>query len=178
MKLKMTTILCLLSATALAGLNLPKAYQEYSTARRYVVSRDTKTLDGYIITTWYRDGRPDWILPAVETNRVKHIQGKTQNNPIQNELEKTAQTARELFVAYTNQLASTTAYSNAYFIAQCVANAATAKIQDEIADLEAKIVKYKEYQTKYPILKSLFAAMITDAENRIKILRALTVDNQ
>lgn len=79
-----------------------------------------------------------------------------------------------LFDGYTNQLAQTTAYSNAYVIAQRVAQNATAKIQDEIADLEAKIAKYKEYQTKYPILKSVFAAMITDAENRIKVLQALT----
>jgi len=75
---------------------------------------------------------------------------------------------------YTNQLAQTTAYSNAYVIAKGIAESATAKIHDEIADLQAKIVKYKEYQTKYPLLKSIFEAMITDAENRIKILQALT----
>lgn len=178
MKSLLTTLLCLQAAFLYAGLNLPQAYKDYTTARRYCVSRDTKTLDGYVITTWYRDGRPDWLMPSVETNALKRIYGKEQNNPIQNELEKTAQTARELFVAYTNQLATTTAYSNAYVIAQGFANAATAKIQDEIADLEAKIVKYKEYQTKYPILKSVFAAMIADAENRIKILQALTGGGQ
>jgi len=77
---------------------------------------------------------------------------------------------------YTNQVVKTTAYSNAMVVAQGIANAANAKIQDEISDLENKIEKYRDYQAKYPILKSIFAAMIADAENRIRILQNLSGD--
>lgn len=48
-----------------------------------------------------------------------------------------------------------------------------ATVQGEIADLEAKIVMYEEYQTKYPLLKAVFATFIADAQNRIKVLQAL-----
>lgn len=68
---------------------VPKGWQGYVKARRVCVSRDTETLPGYVITKWQRDGKPDWILPAVETNAVKKIKGKVQNNPLQGDAEKT-----------------------------------------------------------------------------------------
>lgn len=89
-----------------------------------------------------------------------------------------AELANYEFCQYTNQLAQTTALSNLYIVVSAQALAATAKIQDEVTDLQAKIVTYQEYQTKYPLLKKIFAAMITDAENRIKILQALTGGDQ
>lgn len=64
--------------------------------------------------------------------------------------------------------------SNALVVTQGQLASATAKIRDEIADLEAKIVKYEEYKTKYPLLKAVWNALINDAQNRIKILQALT----
>ena len=151
---------------------IDKNYLKYASTRRYCVSR--KTEGDKVITTWYRNGKPDWIQPSVTTNAVRHIVGKEQNNALQNELEKTATVARNLFVSYTNQLAKTAAFSNAYVIVSAQATAATAKIQDEIADLQAKIEKYEGYKTKYPLLKTVWQAFIDDAENRIKILQALT----
>lgn len=75
---------------------------------------------------------------------------------------------------YTNQLAQTVSFSNAYVIASNAAKIAADKILDEIGDLQAKISKYEEYRTKYPLLKTVWNALIADAENRIKILQALT----
>ena len=74
---------------ALAAAGAEKAREEYvrfAEARRYVVSRVVE--DGKVITTWHRNGRPDWILPAVETNALKHIAGVQQNNPLQDALDR------------------------------------------------------------------------------------------
>lgn len=68
---------------------LPKGWNGYVQKRRVCVSRDTETLPGYVITTWQRDGKPDWILPPVETNKVKKLKGQVQFNPLQSDAEKT-----------------------------------------------------------------------------------------
>jgi len=165
-----------LSAVAIAafaafGSPIREDYKEFADARRYVVSRVVE--NGKVITTWHRNGRPDWILPAVETNALKHIAGVQQNNPLQDALERVRAEAQANWTAYTNQALQTVAYSNAYVIAQRTAEVAQAKIQGEIEDLQEKIVKYEEYQTKYPLLKAVFAGLILDAQNRIKVLQAL-----
>lgn len=163
-----------LAAVALAYGDTMGEYKKYAESRRYCVSR---VVEGdKVITTWHRNGKPDWILPAVETNALRVITGAAQNNPIQNALEAKAEEARRNWTAYTNQVTQTVAYSNAYVVAQRMASVAQAKIQGEIEDLEAKIVKYEEYQTKYPLLKAIFAAFILDAQNRIKVLQALGGD--
>jgi len=172
--MKRIIILAILAVFSAHADVMDKRQRAFFENRRICVRRDTTTIPGSVISYYERNGRPDWKMPAVTTNVLKKIVGAEQNNPLQNELERTAAVARQLYVSYTNQLAQTSTYSNIYIIVSAQASAATAKIQDEIADLEAKIEKYKEYQTKYPILKSVFAAMITDAENRIKILQALT----
>lgn len=153
------------------GSPIREDYKEFADARRYVVSRVVE--NGKVITTWHRNGRPDWILPAVETNNLKHIAGVQQNNPIQDMLERVRAEARANWTAYTNQVTKTVAYSNAYVIAQGMANVAQAKIQGEIEDLQEKIAKYEDYQTKYPLLKAVFATFIADAQNRIKVLQSL-----
>lgn len=170
----LSAALCALLCASAAADVLNGAQRRFLENRRICVRRDTTTIPGSVISYYERNGKPDTRAAAVVTNVLKAISGVEQNNPIQNELERTAGEARRLYVSYTNQLAQTAAYSNLYVIASAQAEAATAKIQDEVADLEAKIEKYKEYQTKYPLLKAVFAAMITDAENRIKVLQALT----
>lgn len=86
---KNIAIVCSLFAFygAFAGL-FPKEWKDYSERRRICVKRDTQTLKGYCITHWERNGKPDWILPAVITNKVKVISGKRQNNPLQNRYEE------------------------------------------------------------------------------------------
>lgn len=44
--------------------------------RSYVLSRDAKTLPGYVITTWRREGKV-----VVETNAVKRLVGVRQTSP-------------------------------------------------------------------------------------------------
>lgn len=44
--------------------------------RSYVLSRDAKTLPGYVITTWRRDGKV-----VVETNAVRRLVGVRQTSP-------------------------------------------------------------------------------------------------
>lgn len=174
---KAVLIACAASAAFAAfGSPIREDYKEFADARRYVVSRVVE--NGKVITTWHRNGRPDWILPAVETNALKHIAGVQQNNPLQDALERVRAEARANWAAYTNQVSQTTAYSNAYVIAQGMANVAQAKIQGEIEDLQEKIAKYEDYQTKYPLLKAVFAAFILDAQNRIKVLQALGGEGQ
>ena len=164
------------ASCAICGAPIREDYKEFADARRYVVSR---VVDGdKVITMWHRNGRPDWILPAVETNALKHIAGVQQNNPLQDALERIRAEAQANWTAYTNQISQTIAYSNAYVVAQGMASVAQAKIQGEIEDLQAKIAKYEDYQTKYPLLKAVFAAFILDAQNRIKVLQALGGEGQ
>lgn len=66
-------------------------YKIFAESRRYVVSRVVD--GGQVITTWHRNGRPDWILPAVETNALKHIAGVEQFNPLQKLVEQWRATA-------------------------------------------------------------------------------------
>lgn len=44
--------------------------------RSYVLSRDAKTLPGYVITTWRKDGKV-----VVETNAVRRLVGVRQTSP-------------------------------------------------------------------------------------------------
>ena len=61
------------------------------------MSRDTTTIPGSVITTWYRDGKPDTRGPAVVTNVLHQIQGAVQNNPLQGRIaELTAQYAEAI----------------------------------------------------------------------------------
>ena len=60
--------------------------------RRVCVGRDTTTIPGSVITTWYRNGRPDTLAPSVVTNVLHSIAGTIQNNPLQGRIaELTAQ---------------------------------------------------------------------------------------
>lgn len=71
-----------------------KAQSTFFRNRRICVSRDTSTIPGSVITTWYRGGKPDTRGPAVVTNVLHQIQGAVQNNPLQGRIaELTAQYA-------------------------------------------------------------------------------------
>lgn len=62
---------------------LTKSQRRFFENRRICVSRDTKTIPGSVITTWWRNGKPDTLAPAVVTNVLRQIQGAAQNNPLQ-----------------------------------------------------------------------------------------------
>ena len=54
--------------------------------RRVCVGRDTTTIPGSVITTWYRNGRPDTLAPSVVTNVLHSIAGSVQSNPLQDRI--------------------------------------------------------------------------------------------
>ena len=74
------------AAVAIADV-LPKRTSDFMKNRRIAVKRDTTTLPGYVITTWYRNGRPDTKAQAVVTNKLTAIVGQEQHNALQNGLE-------------------------------------------------------------------------------------------
>lgn len=84
---------------------LTKSQAAFFENRRIAVKRDTETLPGYVITTWHRNGKPDTKAPAVVTNRLQHIVGAEQLNPLQTLAERYRIAAAEA----TNMLAQATA---------------------------------------------------------------------
>lgn len=54
--------------------------------RRVCVGRDTTTIPGSVITTWYRNGKPDTLAPSVVTNVLHSIAGAVQSNPLQDRI--------------------------------------------------------------------------------------------
>ena len=63
-----------------------KAQSTFFRNRRICVSRDTSTIPGSVITTWYRNGKPDTLAPSVVTNILHEISGSVQNNPLQDRI--------------------------------------------------------------------------------------------
>jgi len=59
-----------------------KDQKKFFDNRRICVKRDTETIPGSVITTWYRNGKLDTKAPAVVTNALKNISGVIQNNPL------------------------------------------------------------------------------------------------
>lgn len=80
-------IFAAVAVSAAADSVIPKAMKKVSEATRYVHSRDFDTIPGSVITTWYRDGRPDWKKPAVETNVVSIVTGRKVFNPLEDEVQ-------------------------------------------------------------------------------------------
>lgn len=73
-----------------------KSQKRFFENRRICVSRDTASVPGSVITTWYRNGKPDTKAPAVVTNVLHGISGAMQDNPLQArvaELTEQCQTA-------------------------------------------------------------------------------------
>lgn len=60
-----------------------KSQKRFFENRRICVSRDTTSVPGSVITTWYRNGKPDTLAPVVVTNVLHNIAGAVQNNPLQ-----------------------------------------------------------------------------------------------
>lgn len=68
---------------------LTKSQAAFFENRRIAVSRDTTTIPGAVITTWYRNGKPDTKAPAVVTNYLHTIVGAEQLNPLQADAKAT-----------------------------------------------------------------------------------------
>ena len=80
-------------ATSKTATVLTKSQKRFFENRRICVGRDTTTIPGSVITTWYRNGRPDTKGPAVVTNVLHSITGTVQNNPLQGRIAELARRA-------------------------------------------------------------------------------------
>lgn len=70
-------------ATPTTRTTFSKSQKRFFENRRICVRRDTTSVPGSVVTTWYRNGRPDTLAPAVVTNVLHSISGAVQNNPLQ-----------------------------------------------------------------------------------------------
>lgn len=89
-------------ATSTTATTLTKSQKRFFENRRYCVSRDTATIPGSVITTWYRNGKLDTKAPAVVTNVLKNVAGVVQNNPLQARLEELGEQYRAAVQRYTS----------------------------------------------------------------------------
>ena len=92
----------LLSVAACAATMLSQQQRRFFENRRICVKRDTTTIPGSVITYWWRNGKPDTLGPAVETNVLKNVMGAMQNNPLQARLEELSEQYREAVQRYTS----------------------------------------------------------------------------
>ena len=131
-----------------AATALTKEQQSFFNNRRIAVKRDTETLPGYVITTWYRNGKPDTKAPAVVTNMLHDIVGTEQHNPLQVLAERYRASSEEWKVMATN---------------------ATARVERATAVLDEKRAEYvaKRDAATLPTTKAIYQAFI-DAIDRIK----------
>lgn len=95
------------SLSAFAGWKPNEQFQRMNANRRICVGREIVVIGGVtnVITRWERNGKPDWKLPAVETNAIRRLEGAKQNNPIENarqEAEADAKPARAVKKAAKN----------------------------------------------------------------------------
>lgn len=74
------------AAGATSATVFSKSQKRFFENRRICISRDTTTIPGSVITTWYRNGRPDTKAPAVVTNVLHRISGAMQDNPLQSRI--------------------------------------------------------------------------------------------
>lgn len=84
---------------------LTKEQTRFLENRRIAVKRDTTSIPGSVITTWYRNGKPDTLAPAVVTNRLQYVVGAEQSNPLQVLNERLREDVAEWRAAATNSAA-------------------------------------------------------------------------
>lgn len=147
-------------AKASASMILSNEQAAFLNGRRIAVSRDTTTIPGSVITTWYRNGKPDWKMPSVETNVLKKIVGSEQNNPLQHiiaNLTNSVAQIREQFLAASNR----------YEVAE-------ARITNARAGLENKRAEYQDkYDKGTVITKPIYKAFIDIIDDILMKLDAL-----
>ena len=136
------------AAATTTATTFTKSQKRFFENRRYCVRRDTETIPGSVITTWYRNGKPDTQAPAVVTNVLQRITGAEQFNPLQELAERFRQTAEQWQAAATN---------------------AQARVERVSATLDEKRAEYvqKRDSVTLPTTKAIYQAFI-DAIDRIK----------
>lgn len=140
---------------------LTKDQADFMNGRRIAVSRDTETIPGSVITTWYRNGKPDTNMQAVVTNVLSKVVGTEQNNPLQNMIVN-------LTNSFENIRSQLIVASNRYEIAE-------ARISNAKRGLNEKRDEYVEKRDKaaLPTTKEIYQAFIDIIDDIIEKLDAL-----
>jgi len=127
---------------------LTKEQTRFLENRRIAVRRDTTSIPGSVITTWYRNGKPDTLAPAVVTNRLQYVVGAEQSNPLQALAEQLREDVAEWRAAATNS---------------------AARVERVGAALDERRAEYvqKRDAAALPTTKAIYQAFI-DAIDRIK----------
>ncbi len=143
------------AAATTTATTFTKSQKRFFENRRYCVRRDTETIPGSVITTWYRNGKPDTKAPAVVTNVLHRIAGAEQMNPLQFVAEQFRQRAEQWQAAAETWRTSAT--NNA------------ARVERVTAALDDRRAEYVEKRDAavLPSTKAIYQAFI-DAIDRIK----------
>lgn len=111
------------------------------------------------------------------TNLIQIINAHVVSNSVEQKIAKLNERIEQAWSDYTNQVVKTQAYSNAMAVANGIAAAANARIQEEIdelredeSDLTAKIA-----DVKYILLKPWLQTKLAVVQARIKRLENLTM---
>lgn len=83
------------AVVGVASAKVPAELKAYSRSVRYVHHRDRTSVPGSTIIHWYRDGRPDWIMPSVETNVDHSVVGKHIDNPTEEDAKWTRKVRKD-----------------------------------------------------------------------------------
>lgn len=83
----MRILLAIVFCASVAGAAVPNILRVQSRSVRVAKTRDYTTIPGKVIVGYERDGRPDWIKPAVETQDVTVVTGVKVNTAMEDALE-------------------------------------------------------------------------------------------
>lgn len=82
----MRILLAIVFCASVAGAAVPNILRVQSRSVRVAKTRDYTTIPGKVIVGYERDGRPDWIKPAVETQDVTVVTGVKVNTAMEDAL--------------------------------------------------------------------------------------------
>lgn len=132
-------------ATGTTATVFTKSQKQFFRNRRVCVSRDTTTIPGSVITTWYRNGKPDTLAPSVVTNILHGISGSVQENPLQDRIAELNGRVAELLERATS------------------AEARAARL-DRLRDW---LVEQRD-KTPLPVTKAIYQAIIDRIDARLE----------
>jgi len=163
------TLFMLLALAALvASADAVSELRRYSTSKRYVAARDFTTIPGSVITYWYRDGQPDWKMPAVETNVLTIITGRK----IDNAIEVARDNAIKDLEKANADLMRITAELNAEIQKYVNASNAVVALAQWKADRETRAEAVKEEINNSKLLTTTLKKWLTDLVDKIFSLEA------
>lgn len=117
---------------------LPKDAQKFLASRRICVSRDVTSVPGSVITTWYRNGKPDTQLPAVVTNVIRAVHGAAQTSPLADLADRWRQSAESFSNRLVTAYADYASMSNRWELSEQSSAALRATLENSRAEYVEK----------------------------------------